>query len=216
VTDAESIASQPVDPGLFAVCVQYVQSHHQNMDPGEGLIETIHLLAQYLREHEVVLDRKWEVMFAITTRMLALIALIKDQPLQGQSLTDVTSQQIWTHPNVLRLAATATLVEIDGEWAFDRAAFQNALNTASPKHPYDWDDEKARQNETKHGVSFAAVYGFDWSTAIEAEDARYDYGETRMQALGRIAQKYHVLVYTMRGDRIRIISLRKANKRELP
>jgi uncharacterized DUF497 family protein len=81
---------------------------------------------------------------------------------------------------------------------------------------YDWDDDKAQANLAKHGVPFAAVAGFDWQTAIEAEDTRYDYGETRFQALGKIAGRYHVLVYAWRGTRIRVISLRKANRREIP
>jgi len=81
---------------------------------------------------------------------------------------------------------------------------------------YEWDAAKATQNMAKHGVPFETVTGFDWRTAIEAEDTRYDYGETRMQALGKIDGRYHVLVYAWRGDRIRVISLRKANRREIP
>ena len=85
----------------------------------------------------------------------------------------------------------------------------------APRPPYDWDAEKARANLDKHGVSFEAVEGFDWAGAIEAEDVRYDYGEKRIQALGLIGDRPHVLVYTRRGDTIRVISLRKANRREL-
>lgn len=81
---------------------------------------------------------------------------------------------------------------------------------------YDWDADKAQANLAKHGVAFEAVAGFDWQTAVEAEDTRYDYGETRMQALGKIGGRYHVLVYTWRADRIRVISLRKANRKEIP
>lgn len=81
---------------------------------------------------------------------------------------------------------------------------------------YEWDDEKARHNLEKHGVPFDAVQGFDWASAIEAEDTRYDYGETRVQALGKIGDRYHVLVYVQRKDVIRVISLRRANKRETP
>ena len=51
---------------------------------------------------------------------------------------------------------------------------------------YEWDAAKAVQDLAKHGVSFETVSGFDWRTAIEVEDTRYDYGETRMQALGKI------------------------------
>ena len=81
---------------------------------------------------------------------------------------------------------------------------------------YEWDAIKAATNLDKHGVSFEAVFRFDWSSAIEAEDIRHDYGEVRTQALGLIGDRYHVLVYAMRSDRIRVISLRKANRRETP
>ena len=86
-----------------------------------------------------------------------------------------------------------------------------------PEHfRYEWDAEKARVNVEKHGVPFEEAYRFDWSSAIEAEDTRYDYGETRIQALGKIDDRYHVLVYVRRQEIIRVISLRKANKREIP
>lgn len=81
---------------------------------------------------------------------------------------------------------------------------------------YEWDAAKAAQNLAKHGVPFEQVARFDWQSAIEAEDTRYDDGETRMQALGTIDGRYHVLVYAWRGDCIRVISLRKANRREIP
>ncbi len=55
---------------------------------------------------------------------------------------------------------------------------------------------------------------FDWSTAIEVYDNRMDYGEERWIALGFIGSRLHILVYTTRIGAIRIISLRKANKRE--
>ncbi len=84
-----------------------------------------------------------------------------------------------------------------------------------PKPPFDWDAAKAASNLEKHGVPFEDVFRFDWAGAIEAEDIRYDYGETRMQALGKIGDRYHVLVYAPRGETIRVISLRKANPREL-
>ena len=86
---------------------------------------------------------------------------------------------------------------------------------AAPRPPYDWDPAKARANLEKHGVRFDAVEEFDWFTAIEAEDTRYDYGEVRMQALGRIGDRPHVLVYARRGGTIRVISLRRANRREM-
>ena len=54
----------------------------------------------------------------------------------------------------------------------------------------------------------------DLSTALIDVDDRYDYGEVRFQALGMIGARLHMLVYTMRGPKVRPISLRKANLRE--
>lgn len=56
---------------------------------------------------------------------------------------------------------------------------------------------------------------FDWSSALVVEDRRQDYGEPRYQALGLIEERLHMLIYTPRAGRIHIISLRKANDREI-
>lgn len=45
-------------------------------------------------------------------------------------------------------------------------------------------------------------------------DDRFNYSEERWVALGLIDNRLHVLTYTIRGENIRLISLRKANKRE--
>jgi uncharacterized DUF497 family protein len=79
---------------------------------------------------------------------------------------------------------------------------------------YECDENKRIANLAKHGVDFSAAEKFEWSTAIETIDDRFDYGEERWVALGFIGNKLHVLVYTYRAEIIRIISLRKANKHE--
>ena len=66
----------------------------------------------------------------------------------------------------------------------------------------------------KHGVDFRNAVNFDWETAIFLEDTRKAYGEKRFLGLGFIESRLHALVFTRRGDVIRVISLRKANKRE--
>jgi uncharacterized DUF497 family protein len=58
------------------------------------------------------------------------------------------------------------------------------------------------------------VYGFDWDRAVEAVDERIDYGETRYQVLGSIGGRAYILLYTLRRGIYRVISLRKANRRE--
>jgi len=79
---------------------------------------------------------------------------------------------------------------------------------------YEWDPNKAITNIEKHGIDFAdAVTVFDDLNAVTIDDP--DYEEQRfitiaMDAFGRIL----VVVYTWRGDIIRLISARKANKKE--
>ena len=78
---------------------------------------------------------------------------------------------------------------------------------------YEWNEDKRRANLEKHGIDFSAVYDFDWATATFLPDDRS--GEYRTKAYGLIEERLHLLVYTVRGDRTRIFSLRKANSREV-
>ncbi|MDM8541832.1 BrnT family toxin [Desulfococcaceae bacterium HSG7] len=79
---------------------------------------------------------------------------------------------------------------------------------------YEWDDSKRKANIAKHGVDFLSAEEFDWSTAIEVIDDRSNYGEDRWITLGFIGNRLHIMIYTDRIDTIRIIRLRKADKRE--
>ena len=79
---------------------------------------------------------------------------------------------------------------------------------------YEWDEAKAASNVAKHGVPFTAAQEFDWRRALIIPDVRRDYGEPRWRAISYIGTRLHVLVCTVRHGRIRIISLRKANRRE--
>ena len=79
--------------------------------------------------------------------------------------------------------------------------------------PFDWDPDKREGNILKHGVDFLDAERVDWSTAIEWSVDRD--GETRIVAYGLIESRVHVIVYTMRRDDKRIISMRKANPREV-
>ena len=79
---------------------------------------------------------------------------------------------------------------------------------------YEWDENKRIANLERHDVDFCEAVNFEWDTAIETIDDRFDYGETRWVTIGFINRKLHVMVYTIRGSKIRIISLRKANRRE--
>ena len=79
---------------------------------------------------------------------------------------------------------------------------------------YEWDAAKAEANLAKHGIRFERAHDFEWDSAIERIDDREDYGELRMVALGFIGRRLHILIYTARQNVIRVISLRRANKRE--
>lgn len=78
---------------------------------------------------------------------------------------------------------------------------------------YDWDAGKRTATRAMHGVNFAVVEQY-WECAIVADDQRRDYGERRRIAIGRIGLRLYVMVFTQRGDVIRVIGLRKANPRE--
>jgi uncharacterized protein len=79
----------------------------------------------------------------------------------------------------------------------------------------EFNEAKNQKNIHERGISFLAALNFDFDTAMEWEDERSNYGETRMLALGYIGPRLHVLCYKSIGTAmIRVISLRKANARE--
>ena len=79
---------------------------------------------------------------------------------------------------------------------------------------FEWDEEKRQQNLLKHSVDFLyAALIFEGETVTLVDD-RQDYGETRYLALGKVGEDIFAVVYTMRGDIIRLISARKARKKE--
>lgn len=78
----------------------------------------------------------------------------------------------------------------------------------------EWDENKQKENEKKHGLSFTdAKYVFSEPTVSFLDD-RFNYGETRFITLGKLAERVVVLVHTERESVIRIISMRKANAKE--
>ena len=80
---------------------------------------------------------------------------------------------------------------------------------------FSFDEAKSDWNVRERGLAFTLAEEFDWSTAMAQEDIRQDYGERRYRALGFIGKRLHVLVFTPRGSQLHIISLRKANPREV-
>jgi uncharacterized protein len=91
----------------------------------------------------------------------------------------------------------------------------------------EFDPDKDRINQMKHGISLAAAAHIDLDAATVIEDRRIDYGEPRFVAYAPIAGRLHALCFTMRGSfragqsavgepiaTVRAIGLRKANKQE--
>ena len=78
----------------------------------------------------------------------------------------------------------------------------------------EFDPIKDQINQQKHGVSLAVAADMNLETAIVIENRRIDYSEMRFIAYGSINDRLHALWFTMRGDVLRAIGLRKANRRE--
>jgi uncharacterized DUF497 family protein len=80
---------------------------------------------------------------------------------------------------------------------------------------FDWDNTKAADNFRKHGVSFEeAAHALGDLLAIENLDDRFDYGEPRTIATAMGKDQLLSIVYTERGNVIRIISARRATRDE--
>ena len=80
---------------------------------------------------------------------------------------------------------------------------------------YEWDEGKRQQTINERGIDFADAERFQWDTANITIDDRFDYQEQRFVATGILDGRLHIMAFTMRGETVRIISLRKANKREV-
>ena len=65
------------------------------------------------------------------------------------------------------------------------------------------------------GLPFELVERLEWETALIMEDVRKDYGETRLQVLALMDGRLYAAVVTPRGEDLRLISFRKANRREV-
>ena len=79
---------------------------------------------------------------------------------------------------------------------------------------FEWDEQKYKINLEVHEVSFEAAMEIWSDPLLEREDDRKDYGEIRIIAYGVAQDRILTVVYTMRGERIRIISARRANRNE--
>ena len=78
-----------------------------------------------------------------------------------------------------------------------------------------FDPVKNDRNIQDRGLAFQLVSDVDWAKAYIDEDQRKDYGERRFRLLGCINGRLYAAVFTPRVDKIHVISLRKANAREV-
>jgi uncharacterized DUF497 family protein len=81
--------------------------------------------------------------------------------------------------------------------------FDPAKNAANPA------------NLAKHGVSLALACELDWESALVWLDERFEYGELRIIALAPKSKILYYVAFVNRGEVRRIISLRRANRREV-
>ena len=79
----------------------------------------------------------------------------------------------------------------------------------------DFDPGKDAANIAKHGVSLSAASEMVLDDAVIVADTRFDYGEERFNAYGLIGETLHAMTFTLRGDGVRVISLRRAKPKEV-
>ena len=80
---------------------------------------------------------------------------------------------------------------------------------------FDFDPGKDAANLSKHGFSLAAAAQLSWDAALVWIDDRADYGEVRMVALAPLGDTLLFVAFVDREPARRIISLRRANRREI-
>lgn len=79
----------------------------------------------------------------------------------------------------------------------------------------EFDPAKDASNLEKHGLSLALAAELDWEESLVWVDERFGYGELRMIALAPDTGILYYVAFVDRGDTRRIISLRRANRREV-
>lgn len=79
---------------------------------------------------------------------------------------------------------------------------------------FEWDSDKNAMNIVKHGIDFEIAKEIFSGVWLSKQDNRKNYGEERFVALGLLEEFVLLAVYTMRGNNVRIISVRRANTEE--
>lgn len=79
---------------------------------------------------------------------------------------------------------------------------------------FDWDETKRLFNLARYGFDFADVARFDWDAAEIGRDLRFDYGEERCTAYCIMDGRLMVILFTRRAAATRVVSFRRANRKE--
>jgi hypothetical protein len=79
----------------------------------------------------------------------------------------------------------------------------------------EFDSTKDAFNQAKHGLALSDARWLDWRTVLAKPDNRKDYGEPREIGYGLRGNRLYCVVFVRRHNALRIISLRKANRREV-
>ena len=81
--------------------------------------------------------------------------------------------------------------------------------------PIEFDPVKSQHNFEQHGFHLSHCNLIDWNLLWAIPDIRKPYGEMRWIAFAPIGKRVFCLVFTVRESSFRVISLRKANAREI-
>ena len=79
---------------------------------------------------------------------------------------------------------------------------------------FEWDPNKSRTNKTKHGIDFDTATEL-WSDQNRIEIQINFPAENRNTLIGKVGNKLWTAIFTLRGEAIRLISVRRARKKEL-
>jgi uncharacterized protein len=79
---------------------------------------------------------------------------------------------------------------------------------------FEFDSVKSAKNANERGLPFELAAELEWRRAVVFKDDRFMYGEERLIAFAPLRGRLYAVCYVQRGEARRIISFRKANKRE--
>ena len=99
--------------------------------------------------------------------------------------------------------------------AHDNPATQGRVDVATFRmYIFHWDEAKAKSNYLKHGLDFRDAWRIFAGPTLTREDKRFAYGEMRFLTLGLLAEIPVCITHTHHENTIRLISMRKATRRE--